>query len=159
MGMGVVWRMRHGSLPFAATTVAAGILLFVSVGTDEDYFNTLSGNQENLLYGLGSTMALAGLVSLEQDGRIRIPGVVRMIGDASYSIYLVHLPVLSLLASLQVQARILAIAPATVSFVVLTVVAVLAGVAAHFVLERPLLRLLNPRRRSPATASPGASSG
>jgi exopolysaccharide production protein ExoZ len=158
MGMGVVWRMRHGSLPFAATTAIAGVLLFVSVGTDEDYFKILSNPQASLLYGIGSAMTLAGLVSLEQDGRIRIPGVVRMIGDASYSIYLVHLPVLSLLALLHVHTWIFAIVPTTVSFVLLIVLAVLPGIATHFVLERPLLRLLNPRSRSPATALPRVAS-
>jgi len=152
MGMCVAWRLRHGSLPFAATTTVAGILLFVSVGIDEDYFGVLGSSAGRLLYGLGSAMALAGLVSLERDGRIRTPGAVRLIGDSSYSIYLVHLPVLSLLAALRLQARLFEMVPATVSFVLLAVLAVLPGILVHFVLERPLLRLLGRRRRGPVIA-------
>jgi peptidoglycan/LPS O-acetylase OafA/YrhL len=147
MGMGAPWWLRRGRRRFAATTAVVGVLLFVGVGIDEDYFGILRGNQGKLLYGLGSALALAGLVSLEQAGRIRIQGVLRLIGDASYSIYLVHLPVLSLLAALHFQARIFAMLPATASFVVLAVLAVLAGIAVHLALELPLLRLLNPRRR------------
>jgi exopolysaccharide production protein ExoZ len=152
MGMAVAWRVRRGSVSFAAMIAVAGILVFVSSGVDEVYLGELTARQASMLYGLGAAMALAGLVSLEQDGRIRIPGALRLMGDASYSIYLVHLPVLSLLARLQVQARIAELLPPNVGFILMAALAVSPGVAVHVLVERPLLGLLSTSRRRPAAA-------
>jgi peptidoglycan/LPS O-acetylase OafA/YrhL len=152
MGMGVAWRTRRGRLPFAATIAAAGALLFVSVGIDEVYLGAVSRGVGSMLYGLGAAMALAGLVSLEQAGHIRSPSALRLIGDASYSIYLVHLPVLSLLAKSDLQMRVAAAVTPTASFVLMTVLAVVPGIGVHLWVERPLLRLLSVRRRTSAVA-------
>jgi exopolysaccharide production protein ExoZ len=152
VGMGVAWRMRRGRLPFATSIAAGGVLLFVCVGIDEVYLGAVSRGAGSMLYGLGAAMALAGLVSLEQAGHIRTPSVLRLIGDASYSIYLVHLPVLSLLAKSDLQMRVAAAVTPTASFMLMTVLAVLPGIGVHLWVERPLLRLLSVRRRTPAVA-------
>lgn len=49
-----------------------------------------------LAFGLPSALVVAGLVRLEAEGRIQPPRIAVRLGDASYSLYLTHVFVLSL---------------------------------------------------------------
>ncbi len=143
MGMFVAWLMRRGSLPFAGLIAVAGILAFLGIGVKEVYFNPPDTVENSLLYGFAAAVALSGLVSLEKTGRVRVPHTLRLLGDASYSIYLVHLPALSLLAKILLQTRIAEHVPQTVSFVLMVVLAALTGIIVHVLLERRMLRALS----------------
>jgi exopolysaccharide production protein ExoZ len=49
------------------------------------------------LYGIPAALLLWGVVSLEMAGELRVPRLFAFVGDISYSLYLWHLVVLSLL--------------------------------------------------------------
>jgi exopolysaccharide production protein ExoZ len=96
--------------------------------------------------GLIATAALFAallpwLVMAEQTGKIRTPRALSFLGDASYAIYLVHaLPLLALIGPLSGFGW-------QVTFPVITLAGLIAGVAYHLLVERPLLRLTAPRPR------------
>jgi peptidoglycan/LPS O-acetylase OafA/YrhL len=104
-----------------------------------------------VMFGVASTMIVLGLVELERSGRMRVPGWLVLLGDASYAIYLVHFLALSLLAKLAWSSGAARLVPAQVAYVVLAVLAVGAGTLCHLVVERPILSVLG--RFSPVRPS------
>jgi peptidoglycan/LPS O-acetylase OafA/YrhL len=44
--------------------------------------------------GVAAVILVIGGIELEREGRLRIPQALQVLGDASYSIYLVHMPLL-----------------------------------------------------------------
>jgi len=92
-----------------------------------------------MVWGAPSALLVAGAVSIEADGGWpAIPGL-KLLGDASYSIYLVHTLAIGALA-----VTIGAWNPPL--FIPLAmVVAVIAGLACWALVERPLIRTLRER--------------
>jgi exopolysaccharide production protein ExoZ len=94
-----------------------------------------------LLYGTFSVLLLFGALELERSQIIRYLPAFRSIGDWSYSIYLSHVLVLSLVA--RIIERLL---PYPVSLFVITLIGlpavVVVGFLSYVYLERPLLNLL-----------------
>ena len=73
--------------------------------------------------------------------------VLRLLGDASYSIYLIHYPALS--AGCKAIHRLTPTAPPSLVFIVISTLAVVFGVALHICVERPTLELLRRRLLRP----------
>jgi peptidoglycan/LPS O-acetylase OafA/YrhL len=129
-GMAVAW-LTTRSLPSWPFLLGGGVLLgtYAALGAQVDH---------RVLFALSVAMLLVTIVQLEQDGRIRAPRMGVFLGDASYAIYLVHMPIVSLLAR-AMPAHWLA------SFLILFAIGAGSGVAYHLLLERPALALV--RRR------------
>lgn len=79
---------------------------------------------------------LPWLVRAEQAGRLPLPASLRFLGDASYSIYLVHPVTLLLLVPFWPEAG------PTMYFFVAAATGLATGIAYHLLVERPLLRLM-----------------
>ena len=86
-------------------------------------------------------------MQLEKAGRLKISGFLIFLGDASYSLYLVHYFALSLAAKVLYPVWVRHPVPLFLPFSLLILVALTAGVGVHLLLERPLLARL-PRKRS-----------
>jgi exopolysaccharide production protein ExoZ len=86
-------------------------------------------------YGTPALLIVGGAVGLELAGNLPVGKLPRLLGDASYSIYLTHAFIISLLGKLW---------PATLApsmfIVTATIVATSLGVFAYLMIERPLLR-------------------
>lgn len=110
------WTIRHGSLPDTNCSLLAGVASF---------------------------LILLDLMLFEREGRVRIPAWMNLMGDASYSIYLVHFPLLSLTArvcflfSQKVAISLWALLMLQVLF------AVAVGIGFHLAIEKPLLHQLS----------------
>jgi exopolysaccharide production protein ExoZ len=143
MGMAACWFVRRGRIAAPGVFAAAGVMLFVAAGMEENFVWILSADMLNLLYGLGSAFALVGLVELERQQRLRVPAFLQLIGDASYSIYLTHFTVLSLLAKVFIKLGAREMLPAMVSYVLLLVLVTLIGIVVHLLVEKPILKALN----------------
>jgi len=143
MGMAVCWLIHRGRVPAPWLCTIGGSLLFLAAGLEYDYLRLLMPNVRTLLYGLGSALALAGAVELERQGRVAVPRFAQLAGDASYSIYLVHLPALSALAKLLSRPGIREHLPLAVAYALLPALAVGAGILLHLWVEKPLLARLN----------------
>lgn len=105
-------------------------------------------DQRFLTFGVASAFLVAGAVGIER--LVKLPAAIVLLGDASYAIYLVHLAaVLPLREGMHVEA--LSNGGKLLWVGALVLVGLLAGLAFHLLLERPLQQLRTavwPSRRS-----------
>jgi exopolysaccharide production protein ExoZ len=142
MGMAACWILQRRAIPLPRIVALAGFMLFLSTALADDG-DLLPENVLDLSYGLGSMLMVLGLVELERQGRLYVPRLLQLMGDASYAIYLTHFTVLSLCAKMFIRFGAREMLPDFVSFVLLLVPAILFGIALHLLVERPLLRRLS----------------
>ncbi|SYZ56323.1 acyltransferase [Xanthomonas arboricola pv. juglandis] len=90
------------------------------------------------LFGLALAGAVVGLVRAEWRGWLRIGPVLLLLGNASYAIYLVHMPLMSLVA--RTTRRMGPLATWPVNLLLSVGAALLLGVLYHLCYERIALR-------------------
>ena len=122
--------------------LAVGLLLFFATGAQDIYAaDPLPIGLRTLAYGVGATLIVLGLAETERGG-LTAPGWLTYLGDASYALYLVHIPVLSVAVRLLFASGLAETLPRWASFFGLFATALLAGVVFHALVERLLLRRL-----------------
>jgi peptidoglycan/LPS O-acetylase OafA/YrhL len=86
-----------------------------------------------LLWGAPAAMLVAGAVAMEQGWRLKVPTPFVRLGDASYAIYLCHMPVTAVVAH--------TLGPHSAAFFVCVAVlaSTTAGVLFHLFVEKPLI--------------------
>jgi exopolysaccharide production protein ExoZ len=138
-GVWLGWLWSHDRLPGPRTgwaLVALGLAGFTAVG--------LSGvditSARPLWWGLPAFALVVGAVSIERHGRVPNLAPLRALGDASYSVYLIH--GLAISATLRALALVGVTAPALV-FAAAIVVGVTAGLLAYRLIEKPAMRLFH----------------
>jgi exopolysaccharide production protein ExoZ len=100
-------------------------------------------------FGLCATGLLLGLARLEERGVALARGpIARSLGDASYALYLLHVPIISALCKLTAKWGLTGPLAAAATFAVIFTVCVMASVLFHRAIERPLLQWLNPAKRA-----------
>ena len=150
--LGQAWRARR--LPGHAAgwaMIALGLAGFAAValtGVDVE-------RARALLWGVPAFLLVAGAVSVEQAGPVPALPPLRALGDASYSVYLVH--------GLAISAAFRLLQKAGVTSLPLLLVAsliagVIAGLVAYQLVEKPLMKLFKTgmaakRGRAPRPAS------
>lgn len=107
------------------------------------FFTGANVHGRSSIYIFGPPSALAVLCAVSQGFSFEgwFSALMSKLGDASYAIYLVHFPVISVLCKLAV--RFDGILPREAWFFVIFAVSVLLGQLFHAVIERPLVRLLS----------------
>ena len=115
------------------------------------------GSSEIAIYA-GAAAIVSGALWLERRSPGKPVAVLRLLGDASYSIYLFHLPFL--VAFFRIASMLLdnpSAAAANAMAVAAIVAALAVGVLLHLTVEKPALRILNGwNRRLVARVSPAA---
>ena len=148
VGIASVWRRTpRGTGPWAVGLALAGFGLSLVVGyggiDDVRALNDpWAGLRRVMVWGLPSALLVFGVVRMERTDAApgRLGRAAAFMGDASYSIYLVHVLVIRALGRLFETGMIAAPGDAVVG---LTVVASLAaGVVVHLAVERPVLKIL-----------------
>lgn len=133
-------RLRH---PLAVASLGA-VLFIAAYGRGIVLGNAAGwGLVSVLLLGLASSLVVYGLACAEQSGRISAPPSLVWLGDASYSIYLVHLPALSLLAKAWTSAGLRNAVSGTLMLPLFVALATAAGCLFHVAVERPLVGRLS----------------
>ena len=142
---------RLGSARAGATIGAVGLILLAILFATGSVDPRLADGQSKpmllLTLALGFALVLLGAVIWERARPLRIPSWLLLLGEASYSIYLVHSPAISLFAGLNhrfLQGKL----PAPIVSLTTMTIAVSAGIAVHLICEKPLLRAL--RKWEPA---------
>lgn len=153
--LGIAAYHLFGMVPprFGRWLLAGGVVLLVVMlaagAIDERIGAAQESPVELLALALGFMLVLLGGALWERHSGWRPPGFLLLLGEASYSIYLLHSPALSVIAML--NWRFLSHeAPPLLVFAVAAPLSIAVGVVAHVAAERPLLRLL----RKVATRAP-----
>jgi peptidoglycan/LPS O-acetylase OafA/YrhL len=135
MGAFLLYRRPGSGLPellAGACVLAAALAL-----------HPIPGDLSPLLIAIGFALLVAAATKLERNGRVSVPAFMVFLGNASYSIYLTHLPVEGLvLKGERALGLNNAIGPEFV-FALTLVVTVAIGCAAYVIVERPLLASLH----------------
>jgi exopolysaccharide production protein ExoZ len=146
--LGLIAAIAYRVLPrgFGWGAGAAGIIVMIwFFSTRTDYL------ADSPLFGLASSLVVLGGALLEPRIRWCIPRMLVGLGDASYAIYLVHLPLMALSARAAVRIPGLGSWPACLAFIVACGIA--GGYAYHHLFEKPALarfRALERRHRAAA---------
>jgi peptidoglycan/LPS O-acetylase OafA/YrhL len=131
-GMAAAWYCLSRGAGREALAALVGIALVLAwfLSADRTY---------SVFFGLGLALMLPAIVRAEWSGKVRVHRVWRLLGDASYAIYLIHLPLMSLVARLSRGLDpILAAALAVLA-------SIAAGIAFHRLFELPALALVRKR--------------
>lgn len=137
-GMGAYLLFTGASARVCDIAFWAGLGLLVATLTFEytGHRNTVTG----VLYGLAFAGLLTGMAAWEKRrGKIRLP-IADLIGNASYTLYLVHAPIIGLVLKILGALGIIAAAPGQVTFVIALMSTILSGCLAYLVIEKPMLK-------------------
>lgn len=145
IGIAGAFIIRRRDVHRPAFTLAIGLATFLGAGA----YELVSGLTDWVIlgYGLGAGLGVVGAVWMERQGRLTCPAWLAKLGDASYSIYLVHLPVLSLLTKIAFALGLASVFPLPAAFGLLFLISISAGLVFHHLIERPLLARLKPPGR------------
>ncbi len=138
------------SARFPAALVLAGLAGFLTVGLTEQYVTLWPLGLRTVAYGVSAMVVIAGLVH----GQIAVPRAAVLLGDASYAVYLVHLPAMNMAAILLSKLGWAGLVSPAVLLTGLVTVSVVAGMVLHVAIERPILILIARRRRKEPSACP-----
>ena len=160
-GMAVAGLVRRPAWRPHAVLVA-GVALFVGNGLYESFGPPQPPEwpPQHGLYALGASLALYGTACLDLGRRWTVPEWALAVGGASYSIYLVHVPVALVVAELIRHIRPLVPIPIELAFLTTVGSAALAGLVVHRLVERPVMRYaarVNNRPVRVTTSGPGSS--
>ncbi|MGZ3272334.1 MAG: acyltransferase family protein [Caulobacteraceae bacterium] len=139
---------RLGGTPAACAAIAMGLAILAVVGVTGV---EVRGWARLVYWGLPALLIVWGGLSLEGAGRVPVIAPLKLLGDASYSLYLAHGLALSLAFKLIGGLGL----PFLVVILLTTPFGVLTGLACYGLLERPLLALFHGSRRRPASAGEG----
>lgn len=148
IGCVVGWRVVTGFRVPPLVFLIAGAVLFVGSGLLDVFYRWHLN--PFLQYGIASGLMLLGAASGDLAHDWNPPGWLVTIGAASYSIYLVHLAALNLVAMVAIKAGVPSVVGKPVTVAIVSAASLLTGLATHFWVERPLLEtgrrwLLTPR--------------
>ena len=149
MGMAAAQALHWGRLPMPRLAAGAGLLLMVAAGVFEsaDLLDG-SGTLARFAYGLPATLLVLGVAEAERAGSLLVPGWLRRLGGASYSIYLFQFEFIGAVWQAWRAAGLDRPASALACFIALSVAAVAGGLVVARFVEQPLLRLMRGRRNA-----------
>jgi exopolysaccharide production protein ExoZ len=122
-------------VPLACAGVAAAIGAFIILGSYQLDLPRV------ILSGIPAAVLVAAAASLEQNGHIGSSSRWKYLGDASYSIYLAHLPPILILSEIWTMADLPTdgLGNALIFIAINMIVATLCGLAVYRYFEKPML--------------------
>jgi peptidoglycan/LPS O-acetylase OafA/YrhL len=141
LGMGAYWLYRRGGR--GVIEFAAGTLIFIFALMTMGLPYKLSP----MLLAFGLALIVAGATKLEKAGSIKVPYFLAFIGNASYTLYLVHLAVEGLLLKIAIKSQLYQAVGPHVTYLLVLALTVAAGCLVYALVERPLLALLHERHK------------
>jgi peptidoglycan/LPS O-acetylase OafA/YrhL len=78
----------------AAVLIAAGVAVLVATGPSVDWYAAYAQGAAMMLQGAGFGAVMLGLAVLERAGTLRLPALAGRLGDMSYPLYILHLPLM-----------------------------------------------------------------
>lgn len=149
-GMLLALAVRRGlSLPVPRLLACAGAVWLLASALVNAYGGGWNLFEPILGYTPSCVLLMIGLIDAERAGMVRMPALLVHLGDASYSIYLVHFPALSVLAKVAKLVYADAWLPLPLLFGLIAVGAVAVSYVFYRAVECPLRRYFQERRGVP----------
>jgi exopolysaccharide production protein ExoZ len=145
----MLWK-RSTEISSILSLFFGSVLLAVSVGVES---GGVGGAWLCIAYGIAFGLMLLGLAGVERHFNLRIPTLLLLVGDASYTIYLTHEASMGLFLKIALKTGDYIHVPAGIIFAFGLVAPILAGVVAFRFLEQPLLNVLRSRQATPQAQS------
>nr|WP_267874514.1 acyltransferase [Duganella fentianensis] len=155
-GMGAYWLYAKGGKGIAELLLGLVLFSYSVWGERLPYHLT------PLLLACSFALLLAAVAKLEQSGRLHVPGILLHIGNASYTIYLIHEALEGLLLKMVIRSGIYGAIGAHASYLLVLAGVIALGCLAYLLVERPVLNFLRRRLlagRNKARAAALAPSG
>lgn len=131
-----------------------GVAVFFGAAALEVFFAGREVEALRWAYGSGSAIAILGLVQMEDRGMAKDwnhPWLLKL-GDASYALYLIHFPLISLLCKVAMKIGLHGLIGATLTFGFVFLLCLLSAVVLHIGVEKSLLDRLSGKRARPEPA-------
>lgn len=140
------WWKRHGAPAGGGALIALAVVLYVGAWwIDDDRWRLV-------IYGLPALLLFAGMLGVEhRRGGLPAIAPLKLLGDASYSIYLWHTMILAVVVKV---ARVAGL-PVPATMVLGVIASLVGGILAYWIVENPINRLLKRRRRRLGVPIPG----
>jgi peptidoglycan/LPS O-acetylase OafA/YrhL len=155
-GMGVTLFVRRYSIP-GWPIALAGLAGFIVCCVRDNQIQDDNYMPLAVAYGAFATLMLCGAMLMEQRGQLRSPAWLVLIGDASYSIYLVHFPVVSAGAKVLYPIWKHFKTPLIVPYLLLVILGMALGLVVHLLVEKPLLAWMSKPKQVAPKEIPAAS--
>jgi len=120
--------------------VTIGVILFLSLALDTITNINLLQEQKIILYGVASSLMIFGLVKAEDKGRVVGDYYwIQILGKSSYSLYLIHFPLISILCklSLLIYLNKLGLIGAAISYISIFALCLISSVVFYLWIEKP----------------------
>ncbi|HEX4150423.1 MAG TPA: acyltransferase, partial [Pirellulales bacterium] len=157
LGVGCGWLMRNRSVPCPRLIFGLGLVGFIAAGFSYvpppvlhawDPNPTTGGQLAG--FSLSSALIILGLAQISLSRPTTVPRPLALLGNASYSIYLIHVPAIS--AACKALKLAVGEVDPLVALALASSAGALAGVGMHLLVELPILKAgrqalsLEPRR-------------
>lgn len=117
-----------------------GLLIFIINGLNQNYhYVNISSFWSLLMYGTSSAVMIFGLIYLKENTSLnQSTKLLTLLGASSYSIYLIHVPLLSILNRIVLKLDVSSYLHPNLLFLFLGIGAICGGVIMHLVFEKPI---------------------
>lgn len=140
MGMVSGYLVSTQRIPTPKIFLTIGIVLFALAGIDKEFqivdFHRVAS------FGIASFFLVCGAAALDINSKVNTPKMMKFLGDASYSIYLTHYPVIILLSKVITAIGVTKLIGAGASMHLIAAMTLIVGCLFHVIIEKPLLRTI-----------------
>lgn len=143
LGMAGCWAHRRIGVWAARAFILLGGALLLAAGA---YVDRGLGELFGPLIAMAFALLITGFAALERFKEINF-GVLKPLGDASYTIYLAHVHVLAPVLRMFARVGLLMLVPADLLFVLVTALSLAVCYGLFMTVERPLAKMLKSRVR------------
>lgn len=119
----------------------SGLLMFVVIALDTVTGLNFFKESSTLLYGSADCLIVLGLVEAEKQARIFLGhSWLQLLGNASYALYLIHFPLVSVLCKLAISLHLdrFGIAGAVSTYIFILLICIATSVVFHLRIEKPI---------------------
>ena len=143
MGCATAYAIQIGARVPSHRLALLGATVFLISGLSEPFLHERFGQRHSIAcYGFASMLLVWGAVRWERGATVRMPRLLLVLGDASYSIYLTHYALLDLLARASLTTGLASVLRPGPTVALIVAVTLGIGVGFHHRVERPLLTRL-----------------
>ncbi len=146
-GIAIAHITSRARIPEPGALTATGFVILAVAWLTDPGHRVDGLNSQLIGFGIGSALMITGLTELDRQERLRGSPFLNYLGDASYSIYLTNLTIVSACCKAATIINAKLHLPPIMWFFVIVAVATGFGCAFHSYVERPLLRLFRRSRK------------